>query len=92
MHHELRFSCRLVRMIAGLDICDEYALNEEELAEQWVAFSASHLGWHNKLDEDILARMVAEMEKEKNRANIKTASSKKHKPATKPILYPNQTI
>ncbi|CAB3377864.1 Hypothetical predicted protein [Cloeon dipterum] len=51
-----------------LDICDQYELDEEELAEQWVAFSASHLGWHNKVDEDILARMVAEMEREKNKA------------------------
>jgi len=73
-------------MITGLDICDEYALTEEELAEQWVAFSASHLGWHNKLDEDILARMVAEMEKEKNKANTKI--KQKLKPASKPILYP----
>jgi hypothetical protein len=74
-------------VITGLDICDEFGLNEEELAEEWVAFSASHLGWHNKLDEDILARMVAEMEKEKNKASIKTASAKP-KPASKPNLYP----
>ncbi|XP_059477922.1 DNA polymerase alpha subunit B isoform X2 [Neocloeon triangulifer] len=65
-----------------LDICDDFELTEEELAEQWVAFSASHLGWHNKLDEDILARMVAEMEKERNKAKNRIIQKPKNTPKT----------